>query len=132
MNEEIEKQIREIMETKDGFISNNNYKLIEIKDNYCKLEGTITEDSLNPYGIVHGGYIFGLADTAGGIVVSTSGRAGVTTSSTILYLRKGTGNKLTAIAKCLKSGKSIMNCEVEIFDEQDKLVSKVLLEYMFL
>jgi len=131
MNKEIEQQIIKTVETPKGFIHNNNYKIINIKKHYCKLEGIITENSLNPYETVHGGYIFGLADTAGGIAVSTSGRVAVTTTSTILYLHKAKGNKLTAIANCLKTGKSIVNCEVEIFDEEDNLISKVLLEYLY-
>ena len=132
MNSDIKDEIVNSFESSYGFIKNNRYSVVEIDNGYCKMEGLISEDSLNPYGIVHGGYIFGLADTAAGIAVSSIGRKAVTISSSIVYLRKVNGNKLIAIAKCLKMGSSIASCDVELFDELDNLVSKVLLEYHYI
>ena len=114
-----------------GFISNNNYKIIEVKDNYCVLEGTITETSLNNFGIAHGGYIFGLADTAAGIAAMSKGRKAVTLSSNINYLKKAKGNKLVAKATLLKEGKNISNYEVSIYDEKDNLIAKATIEYFY-
>ena len=48
----------------NGFIGNNNYNVIKVEEGYCELEGIISETSYNNMNIVHGGYIFGLADTA--------------------------------------------------------------------
>jgi len=124
----IEKQ----MKLNDGFVSNNNYKLVDIDENYCELEGIITETSLNPYGIAHGGYIFGLDDTAAGIAARAKGRNAVTVSSSISYIRMAKGNKIIAIAKCLKEGKNISNYEVEILDEDNKIIAKVLIEYYYI
>ena len=129
--EELKKQIEEVM-LHNGFVSNNNYKLIDVDDNYCELEGIITDTSLNPYNIAHGGYIFGLADTAAGIAARTKGRNAVTVSSSISYIRMVKGDKIKAIAKCLKEGKNISNYEVEILDEDNKLSAKVLIEYYYI
>lgn len=129
--EELKKQIEEVM-LHNGFVSNNNYKLIDVDDNYCELEGIITDTSLNPYNIAHGGYIFGLADTAAGIAARTKGRNAVTVSSSISYIRMVKGNQIKAIAKCLKEGKNISNYEVEILDEDNKLSAKVLIEYYYI
>ena len=116
----------------NGFISNNNYKIIEVKDNYCVLEGTITETSLNNFGIAHGGYIFGLADTAAGIAAMSKGRKAVTLSSNINYIKKAKGNKLIAKTLCLKEGKTISNYEVSIYDEEDNLIAKATIEYFYI
>ena len=116
----------------NGFISNNNYKIIEVKDNYCVLEGTITETSLNNFGIAHGGYIFGLADTAAGIAAMSKGRKAVTLSSNINYIKKAKGNKLIAKTLCLKEGKNISNYEVSIYDEKDNLIAKATIEYFYI
>ena len=113
-NKELREKIENEMKLNNGFVSNNNYKLIDVKEKYCKLEGNITSTSLNPYGIAHGGYIFGLADTAAGIAARVTGRNAVTISSTINYIHKVKGNKIIAIAKCLKEGKTITNYKVLI------------------
>ena len=115
----------------NGFIKNNNYNILKVEENYCELEGKITETSLNPFGIAHGGYIFGLADTAAGIAAMTKGRKAVTINSTIDYLNPGKGN-LKAIAKCLKSGKNIANFEVFIYDEKNTLIAKSNINYYYL
>ena len=61
------KLAKEALENDKGFIGNNNYKVIKVEDNYCELEGVLSNSSLNNFGVAHGGYIFGLADTAAGI-----------------------------------------------------------------
>ena len=115
-----------------GFIKANNYKVIKVEENYCELEGKITETSLNPFGIAHGGYIFGLADTAAGIAAMTNGKKAVTINSTIDYFNAGKGEYLKAVAKCLKSGKNISNFEVFIYDEKNTLIAKSNVNYFYL
>lgn len=39
----------------NGFISNNNYKLLYVDNGACEMEATITNSSMNPYGMIHGG-----------------------------------------------------------------------------
>lgn len=116
----------------NGFIKANNYKIIKVENNYCELEGKLTETSLNPFGIAHGGYIFGLADTAAGIAAMTDGRKAVTINSTIDYFNMAKSNKLKAITKCLKAGKNISNFEVFIYDEENNLIAKSNVNYYYL
>ena len=129
--ENIETKTKEFLNNSNGFIKNNNYNLVSIDENECKLEATITETSLNPFNIAHGGFIFGLADTAAGILANINGMA-FTTSSTINYLNTGKGNKLIAIATRLKTGKNISNYEVEIYDEFNTLTAKAIIEYFYI
>ncbi len=114
-----------------GFIANNNYSVIKVEKNYCKLEGTLTETSMNHLNIAHGGYIFGLADTAAGIAAISDGRNAVTVDSNINYFKPAKGNKLIAIAKVLKSGKTISVFEVLIYDEKEELVAKSTITYYY-
>ena len=125
MNEEIEKKFN------TGFIKNNNYKIILINSEECKIEGNITDTSLNPFGIAHGGYIFGLVDTTAGLLANFFGNA-VTTSSSINYLNKVRGNKIIAEAKLLKKGNKIATCECSVFNEDGKIVVKAILEYFYI
>lgn len=114
-----------------GFIKNNHYKIITIDDKICTIEGKITNTSLNPFNIVHGGYIFGLADTTAGLLANLFGSA-VTTNSSINYINKATDSKLIANAKILKKGKSITTCECEILDSNGILIAKATLEYFYI
>ena len=123
---------KEQINNDNGFIKNNNFNILKVEENYCELEGKITENSLNPFGIAHGGYIFGLADTAAGIAAMTNGKKAVTINSTIDYFNAGKGEYLKAIAKCLKSGKNIANFEVFIYDEKNTLIAKSNINYYYL
>lgn len=115
-----------------GFIKNNNYNIVEVREDYCKLEGTITETSLNNLNMAHGGYLFGLADTAGGIAAMTGGRGVVTINSSISYVKPARGSKLTAIAKPLQKGNTIATFEIEILDDENDLVSKATITYRYI
>lgn len=114
----------DITKIKDnGFMPYNGLYIVEAKENYVKIGVDITEKSLNPFGIVHGGLIYTLADSAMGIALATTGRSGVTLNSTIDYLTPGKGKKLFADTEIVKDGKSIVVFRVNIKDENDTLVS---------
>ena len=115
-----------------GFIEANNYEILKVEENYCELEGTITESSTNHLGIAHGGYIFGLADTAAGVAAMTDGRNAMTINSSIDYLKVSKGNKLKAIAKCIKNGKTVSFFEVLIYDTEENLIAKANVNYFYL
>ena len=105
----------------NGFIGNNNYNVIKVEEGYCELEGIISETSYNNMNIVHGGYIFGLADTAAGIAALSSVFGSdvniVTVDASINYFKPAKGEKLIAKAKTIKPGKTISVIEVEIYND---------------
>jgi len=115
-----------------GFCFTNKYNVLYVSENYCEMEAIMDETSLNPFGIAHGGYIFGLADTAAGIAAMTDNRTALTINSNIEYLKASKGSKLVAKAKAIKSGKSISVIEVSIFDEKDDFVAKASFSYFYL
>lgn len=123
---------REQLKNIGGFISNNNYSIVKVEKNYCELEGLLTETSMNHLKNAHGGYIFGLADTAAGIAAMTGGRTAVTVDSNINYLKPATGKKLIAVAKALKSGKSISVFEVFIYDVNKAVIARVTVTYFYI
>lgn len=123
---------KEALENTKGFITNNNYKVIEVKDNYCKLEAEITETSINHLNICHGGFLYGLADTAGGVASMTDQRVSVTVSSSMNFLRPAAGKKLVAEAIKIKTGQSISVFDVKIYDEKDKMVCTSTFTYTYI
>ncbi len=112
-----------------GFINNNNYNVIKVEENYCELEGILSESSLNNLGVAHGGYIFGLADTAAGIAAMTNGGNVVTVDSNISYFKPAKGDRIIAKANALKVGKTISVFEVEILDEKDDMVARATMTF---
>jgi acyl-CoA thioesterase len=130
--EDLTNKAKEILKKQKGFISANNYEVVKVMDHYCELEGIITDTSTNHLGIAHGGYIFGLADTAAGIAAMTDERVAVTIDSSIQYLKAGKGSKLKAVAKALKVGKSVGFFEVLIYDLEDSLIAKANINYFYM
>ena len=108
-----------------GFMTYNGLYIVETKENYAKIAVDITEKSLNPYGIVHGGLIYTLADSAMGIALATSGRMGVTLNCNIDYLAPGTGKTLLADTEIIKDGKTIVVIRVKVIDENETLIATV-------
>ena len=132
MDKKTKDKINEVLEKDKGFIKDNNYSIVSLDDDLVVMEAIIGESSLNPYKIAHGGFIFGLADTCGGLLVSTTGRIAVTTNAYVNYFHKAVGKKLVAKSKFLKKGKLLSNVEVDIYDDKDSLVSTVLFEYCYI
>ena len=117
---------------KKGFMYHNNYSLVELKEEeYSIVKVELKEQALNPFGIAHGGLIFGLGDTAMGIVVNTKEKIAVTLSSNITYLRPAKGSYLIAKAKMVKKGKTISYLNAEIYNEKDVLVATMDADYCY-
>lgn len=130
--EDLTEQALEQLKDVQGFMKANNYKVVKVLENYCELEGKVSESSLNPYGIVHGGYLFGLADTAAGIAARTTGGKAVTINSSVNYLHSCSKGHVKAICKCIKSGHSISLYEVSIYDEEKTLLMTCNISYFYL
>ena len=120
----------------NGFIGNNNYNVIKVEEGYCELEGIISETSYNNMNIVHGGYIFGLADTAAGIAALSSVFGSnvniVTVDASINYFKPAKGEKLIAKAKTIKPGKTICVVEVMIYDDNEDCVAKSTMTFYYI
>lgn len=127
-NEELIKKMES-----SGYINNNNIKVIEIDEGKtATLKATIEEKSLNPYNAVHGGFIFGLGDTAMGVAAASQNRKAVTISSTINYLKPSSGKYLIAKAEIIKSGKSICYLKTNIYNDKEELVATMEGNYFYI
>ncbi len=132
MEKSIKEQIIKAFKERDGFTNLNNIKIVDIDDNYSKLEVELSKKSMNPNGTAHGGLIFGLADTAMGVACVSSGRNTCTVNSQIDYLRPGVEGKLTAIAEPVKVGKTLSVYKCNIYDEKERLVASCTGTYYYI
>ena len=133
---EMTKVAKDTLKDINGFIGNNNYNVIKVEEGYCELEGIISETSYNNMNIVHGGYIFGLADTAAGIAALSSVFGSdvniVTVDASINYFKPAKGEKLIAKAKTIKPGKTISVIEVEIYNDKNDMVAKSSMTFYYI
>lgn len=96
----------------------------EVREGFSKIEVDLTEDSLNIWGVPHGGLLFALADVASGLAAqSTHDGKAVTVSANINFLRSSHEKHLTAIGRERRSGRSTGFFDVEITDSSGSLLA---------
>jgi len=84
-------------------------------------------------GIMHGGALASLADTASAFAILSKlepGEQTVTVDLTLHYLRPATEGILTAHARVLRAGRRLATVSVEIFNESGALVVTALTTYL--
>lgn len=125
-------QLLSDMENKNGFFKNNNFHVVEATKENCIVRADLTENSMNPYGIAHGGLIFGLGDVVMGMLARVANTKAVTLNANINYLKPGTGKYLIAKAKLIKVGKNTCVLSADIFNDKDELVATMNSNYFYL
>ena len=106
----------------DGYSKHNGFKITKLDKKDCVMEYIVRKDGLNPIKIVHGGLLFGLADTTAGTLACMSGKFPVTINSTINYLNQANCEKLIATASILKQGNSVGFYKVDVHNEKKELL----------
>lgn len=83
----------------------------------------ITKRHLNGNGVVQGGAIYTLCDTAFAVAANAHGGMMVNRSADITYIRPGTGKILYARAQRVSRGTTMGLYQVEVFDEAQTLIA---------
>jgi uncharacterized protein (TIGR00369 family) len=105
------------------------FTLVEVAPGLAAFECTPDESVYNPIGVVHGGLVCTMADSAAGCAVQTSLEAGVAYTSidiNVTYLRpvtKDTG-VIRATGRLTKPGRKVAYATVEITDRAGKLLAQ--------
>lgn len=108
-------------------------EVVEMGDGYSKLIMPFSEKLTQPYGIVHGGAVFTLADSAVAVSVASlvePNRKFVTIEMKINFLEPIKEGIIEATAVVLRKGR-IMPAEVDIINNQE-LVAKAIATYIIL
>lgn len=127
----IEKELERI-ENEEGFISHNNYHIINKTKDNLTIRADLTKTANNPYGFAHGGFIFGLGDTVMGMLAAHQGKKAITVESNISYLKQGTGKYLLAQAEIVKEGKSICFLKSNIYNDKEDLIAILTSTYYYI
>jgi uncharacterized protein (TIGR00369 family) len=108
-------------------------EVVEIRDGYSRLTMPFNEKLTQAYGIVHGGVVFTLADSAVAVSVASlvePTKKFVTVEMKINFLEPIKEGIIEARAVVLRKGR-IMPAEVDIFNRQE-LVAKAIATYIIL
>lgn len=103
-------------------------ELGKVEGNLAEVSLPVTEQVANMVGTLHGGAIATLVDVAGTIAIMAAdheSRPGVTTDLNVSYFAAGRlGDTVRAEAKALKSGKTLAFVEVELLNQDGKLLAQ--------
>ena len=84
---------------------------------------TVCEESCNPFGTVHGGLLFTMADCAAGTAIHTDGRTYVTLNSSMNFIANvQPGTTVRAIAQVRHRGRSTCQADVNVISEAGTLL----------
>ena len=119
---DIEKAIQE-REKKNGFMLHNFIEMESVERDRAVFKLTIRPESKNPYGMIHGGAIYTLADNATGTAAHTDGRYYVTQTSALHFLRNQSEGTVRATATVRHRGRSTVLTAVDITGDDGKLIA---------
>ena len=85
-------------------------------------ELTVSENSVNPHGMVHGGALTTLADTVAGCCACSKGGHCVTSNCTMEFLRPAYGKKIYCEATPKKMGRSLSTIQVSLTNDEGAVV----------
>lgn len=106
--------------------------LIEVAEGYLKVSFEVRREMTNAVGILHGGVSAGMLDEVLGAMIYTLGNeyVFVTVNLSVDYIGMAKiGDTLTAEARVVRKGRSIINAEATLHNAEGKLVAKATTNY---
>lgn len=119
---ELEQRSRERLAL-NAFMRHNHIEMESVEPDRAVFRLTIRPESKNPFGMVHGGAIYTLADNATGAAAHTDGRFYVTQTSALHFLRNQSEGTVRATAWVRHRGRSTVLTAVDITGEGGKLIA---------
>lgn len=109
--------------SRNAFMHYNHMELESVRPDGAVFRLEIRPESKNPFGMVHGGALYTLADNAAGVAAHTDGRAYVTQTSSLHFLRNQAAGTVRAEGRVRHRGKSTCLAEVDITGEGGTLLA---------
>ncbi|MBO4846521.1 MAG: PaaI family thioesterase [Lachnospiraceae bacterium] len=121
-NNNIKNAVVAFLEQSD-YIRMLDIELLELDNEHAKGRMPFAKKLTNPYGTMHGGSLYSLADTIAGTLANMSGYAVTTIEGNLHFLEPA--HKTTYIyceAKLKRGGSHIITVDVELTDDNGKLL----------
>lgn len=107
-------------------------ELIELNPDSAVLRLPMRDDLRQPYGLLHGGAIASLIDTATAfalLAVTDEHEKGATSNLTVHYLKAHAEGPVTCVASVVKSGKRLVTLSAEVHDDSGNLIATAISTY---
>jgi uncharacterized protein (TIGR00369 family) len=115
------------------FLSHLGARRVDAGDDRAVVAVPFTPELANSNGLLHGGVLCTLADSAAGTAIAFGAEsppaAIATISLAIEFVAPVRAGGVTAHARVLRRGASLVPCEVDVVDDGGGLVAKVLVTY---
>lgn len=109
----------------EGYVNTMGLKTEHIEEGKVVMSMLVKQNTVNIYGIIHGGALAGLLDTCMGLTCFTLGKQVVTLDMQVNYIKSAKlGEKLTATSTVLHAGESTIMLEALVVNENNEVVSK--------
>ena len=134
LKESYEKALRRAVETAP-YYQLLQITLEKIDEGFARFRMPFRKELTQAYGVVHGGAIASLADTAVAFALMTIVQPGerVTTAEfKINFLSSVTNGEMIGEARIVNKGKKLVMADMEVKNEEGKLVAKGIATYMIL
>jgi len=108
-------------------------ELGDVNNGQVTIHLRVRDELLQNQGVVHGGAIASIIDTASAFAVLTQidlNERVTTTDLTIHYLRPITSGRMTANARVVRGGKRLFVLSVDVFNDQDVLLATAVTTYI--
>jgi len=113
-----------LMMHKDAFSQWVGMETLSIGLGKCSLQCKVNPEMLNGFQIAHGGITYSLADSTLAFASNSRGVQCVSTETSISHIYKvKDGDVLTSVSKEISRGRTIGIYDVEIFNQDKKLVA---------
>jgi len=110
-------------------------ELVTYQPGVVTIAAEIEEHHHNPQGIVHGGVLAGLLDTACGLALRSllpADRTHRTVQLSINYLKAARSGRITATGRAVHKGRSMGVAEAEARDDRDRVLARATATFMTL
>lgn len=107
-------------------------ELLKDENGTFYVQTEVTEKLHNPYGIVHGGLFFTMADIITGVTARLCGKPAVTLDSNFHFLSNVSSGTLTARAEVVRTGNTVAVIRADIKDNSGTLLAEGTFTYYFL
>lgn len=130
MSEDLYNKIKVYRNSFHGAAGYIGVEITDVKKGWARGEILVKNHHLNPVGAVHGGILFTLADTVGGVAAWSHGEVVTTANGSIQFLNAALNpRKIIAEATELKAGKNLLTYDIKIHDDSGKLICHTTQEY---
>ena len=117
------KKLKSLFEKKDRFAKLLGFGIVDIEDGYAKVEVQIQDEYLNGADVIHGGFLFSLADYAFAIASNSKNNLSLSINSNIIFHKAISSGKIHAVAQEIRDGKNVASYEVKIYDEEKNILA---------